>query len=185
MNLVFDELKATQTAAHFLRLAGGSLNYLLLIKLLYGTDREAIKRWGLPVTTDKYSAMKLGPVTSAIYDRIKASSNPKAHASLWSSHIQKSDNPMLVKLTCDPGDSELSRAEEKLIDEIFATHGAKNPFDLASEYHRDFPEWKDPGTSSTPIEITDIIEALGLSEDEANGVATLIDVQRAAYMLSI
>ena len=35
MNLAFDEAKATQTAAAFLRLAGGQLQHLALISLLY------------------------------------------------------------------------------------------------------------------------------------------------------
>lgn len=57
-------MKATQAAALFLKLAQGPLNYMALIKLLYKADREAIRRWGLPITTDAYAAMKLGPVTS-------------------------------------------------------------------------------------------------------------------------
>jgi uncharacterized phage-associated protein len=71
VKLAFDEVKATQAAALFLKLAGCPLNYVALIKLLYKADREAIRRFGLPITTDNYAAMKLGPVTSRIYDRIK------------------------------------------------------------------------------------------------------------------
>ncbi len=49
MKLAFDQVKATQAAALFLKLAGGSLNYLALIKLLYKSDREGLRRWGLPI----------------------------------------------------------------------------------------------------------------------------------------
>jgi len=184
VKLAFDEVKATQAAALFLKLARRPLNYVALIKLLYKADREAIRRFGLPITTDKYAAMKLGPVTSRVYDRIKASANPNAHPTFWASHIQRSNDPREVVLKCDPGESELSKVEENLIGEIFAMHGAKDRFELADECHRDFPEWNDPGDTSTPIDISDIVSALGLSEEEAAHVATLIEVQRAAFELA-
>ena len=185
MTLAFDEVKATQTAARFLKLAGGPLNYMALIKLLYKADREALRRWGLPITTDKYVSMAKGPVTSHIYDRIKASANENAHPTFWSSHIQKDADPLLVKMTSDPGDSELSCAEEELIAEIFAADGAKDRFELVDETHRDFPEWKDPGTSCLPLEIMDIVEALGLSEEESARISSSIDTQRAAFSLAL
>jgi len=184
VKLAFDEVKATQAAALFLKLAGRPLNYVALIKLLYKADREAIRRFGLPITTDNYAAMKLGPVTSRIYDRIKTSAMPNAHPTFWAAHIQRSKDPHEVVLKRDPGNSELSKAEENLIAEIFAADGAKDRFELAGECHRDFPEWNDPGESSTPIDISDIVFALGLSEEEAAHVATLIEVQRAAFDLA-
>jgi uncharacterized phage-associated protein len=184
MNPAFDEVKATQTAAAFLRLAGGSLQYLALIKLLYKADREALRRWGLPITTDRYASLKFGPVTSRIYDLIKASGSPSAHPTFWSRHISKAGQ-YNVSLSSDPGDSELSRAEHRLIAELYACDGAKDGFALAEETHRDFPEWTDPGDSSTPIEISDILEALRLSEDETLHAETMIAAQRAARDLAI
>ena len=183
MKLAFDEVKATQAAALFMKLAGGPLNYMALIKLLYRADREAFRRCGLSVTTDKYVSMKLGPVTSNIYDRIKASLNPNAHPTFWSVHIQRTADPYAVALRVDPGTSELSRVEEKIIEEIFAAHGQKDAFALADECHRDFPEWNDPGESSSAIDISDIIAALNLSEDEAAHIESLVDKQRAAVSL--
>jgi|CZKN01.1.fsa_nt_gi uncharacterized phage-associated protein len=183
MNLAFDEVKATQAAALFLKLAGAPLNYMALIKLLYRADREAFRRFGLSVTTDKYVSMKFGPVTSNIYDRIKASLNPNVHPTFWSAHIQRTADPYTVALQVDPGNSELSRAEEQLIAEIFAADGQKGPFTLADECHNDFPEWDDPGESSSAIDISDIIAALGLSEDEAAHIESSIDKQRAAVSL--
>jgi uncharacterized phage-associated protein len=167
-----------------LKLAGCRLNYLALIKLLYKADREALRRLGLPITTDKYASMKLGPVTSRIYDRIKASANPNAHPTFWAVHIKKYSDPHCVSLELDPGTSELSIAEKTIIAEIFASDGGKDGFKLVDECHRDFPEWSDPGESSQPIDISDIITALGLSEDEAAHIESLIAVQRASFSLA-
>ena len=59
----------------------------------------------------------------------------------------------------------------------------KDAFALADECHRDFPEWNDPGESSSAIDISDIIAALNLSEDEAAHIESLVDKQRAAVSL--
>lgn len=184
MKLAFDEAKATQTAAAFLRLAGGQLQHLVLIKLLYKADREALRQLGLPITTDGYVSLKFGPVTSCIYDLIKASASPAAHPTFWSTHVTKRGS-YHVALSSDPGDSELSRAENRIIAEIFASDGGKDGFTLAEETRRDFPEWKEPGESSTPIEISDIMAALGLTEDEIDHIESSISAQHASQQLAI
>jgi hypothetical protein len=185
MKLAFDQVKATQAAALFLKLAGGSLNYTALIKLLYKSDREALRRWGLPITTDKYVSMKLGPVTSNIYDLIKASANPNAHPTFWSTHIRKAEDPRYLVAVLDPGISELSPSEESLIQEMFSSDGGKDRFRLADECHRDFPEWRDPGQTSFPLDISEILAALTLTEDETSHVRSSIDAQKAARKLSV
>jgi hypothetical protein len=184
MQMAFDEVKATQIAAFFLRLAGGRLKYLALIKLLYRLDREALRRWNFPVTTDRYVSMKYGPVTSRIYNLIKDSARQNTHPTFWSTHIERVGlNTVAVKL--DPGGTELSPAEEELATEIFKADGAKDGFTLADECHRDFPEWKDPGESSRPIGITDILAALGKSEDDVAHVESSIGLQKALLSLKV
>lgn len=42
----------------------GHMNYMQLIRLLYLADREAIHRWGCPISTDRYVPMENGPVLS-------------------------------------------------------------------------------------------------------------------------
>ena len=58
----FNERRATEAAARFLKLRGGRMSYLKLIKLIYFLDREALLRWGRPVTGDRYVSMDNGPV---------------------------------------------------------------------------------------------------------------------------
>jgi uncharacterized phage-associated protein len=71
MKLLFNEAKATQAAARLLKLRGGSMSYIKLMKLLYLADREALIRWGRPITTDRYVSMDNGPVLSRIYNLIR------------------------------------------------------------------------------------------------------------------
>jgi hypothetical protein len=125
--------------------------------------------------------MKLGPVTSKIYNRMK----PQDEAStptFWSSHIQR--HGLLVTLKTDPGKTELSPAEENVIAKIYASDGAADAFVLADKCHQQFPEWVNPGSTSTPLEISEIIKALGLSEDEAANIETLISLQRAVAQVT-
>ena len=183
MRLAFDQVKATQAAAAFLRQRGGTIQYLALIKLLYKLDREALRRWGMSVTTDKHSSLKLGPIVSKTYDLIKAGGNPSAAPTFWSSHIRTEGYN--VALSLDPGTSELSPAEEALILEIYKSDGTKDGFVLSDEFHKSFSEWKDPGDSSRPIEIEEILTALGVSEEQAGHTELAISAQRAASRLSI
>jgi hypothetical protein len=123
-------------------------------------------------------------VVSQVYDLIQASGNPDARPSFWGTYIKKL-SAYDVSLFQDPGDSELSRAEEALIEETFRTDGQKDGFELADEFHRDFPEWKDPGASSTPIQLSDILDAMGASEDEKLNTEAAVSAQRASRKLAI
>ena len=50
---IYREEKATQVAALFLRLNGGKIDYGKLMDLMYLAEREALIRWGRPITFDK------------------------------------------------------------------------------------------------------------------------------------
>lgn len=173
--LRFDEAKATQAAGYFLRLRGGQMHYIKLIKLLYLLDREALKRWGVPVTTDRYVSMDNGPVTSRILnliteDRLKPT---------WSQYISAPLGEYEVKLIKDAPTDRLSRAEEKLIREIFETYGHRNRWELIDNVMHKLPEWQDPQGSSIPIAIRDILKATG-ERDEHEIRAIIRELQAIA-----
>jgi uncharacterized phage-associated protein len=163
----FCEEKATAAAAYLLKLRGGRMSYLKLIKLLYMADRLALDRWGFNITTDHYVSMDQGPVVSNIYDLITQDAEQK---SFWSRFISPPLGEWEVQLKSDdlPG-NQLSRAEEKLLQEIFGTYGTWNRWKLRDFTH-DLPEWQDPHGSSIPIQISDILKAQGASEEEINDV---------------
>src|ERR1022692_4006520 len=113
----FNEKKATQAAARFLKLRGGNMNYMKLIKLLYMLDREALLRWGRPVTFADVYSMKYGPVLSEVHDLITEMPDPD-DPGFWATHISEASR-YSVGLVDDPGCDELSASEEELIEEIF------------------------------------------------------------------
>jgi uncharacterized phage-associated protein len=167
MVLRFNERRATEAAARFLKLRGGRMSYLKLIKMLYFLDREALLRWGRPVTTDRYVSMANGPVVSRIYDLIRDEPAPGTDP-IWHHYISTSQG-WEVALLADPETDELSPAEEALIDEIYATYGRMSRWDLVRVSH-ELPEWQDPNGSAIPIQYRDILRAGNKTESEIAAV---------------
>jgi len=162
----FDETKATQASAFFLSLRGGQMHYIKLIKLLYLSDREALLRWGVPITSDRYVSMSNGPVLSRVLNLI-TEDRPKP---VWSQYISAPLGDYEVRLLKPAPSDRLSRAEENLMREIFAQYGYRNRWDLIDNVMHKLPEWKDPEGSTIPIQLRDILEAAGESEEEIRTV---------------
>jgi len=159
----FNERKATQAAAHLLRLRGGRMSYLKLIKLLYLADREALLRWGRPISTDRYVSMDRGPVLSRVLDLATDGDVPGA-PSIWAASISAPGN-YEVELKADAGDDELSEAEIEILDAVFAQHGRKSRWDLVKLTHA-LPEWIDPRGGAIAIAYRDVLKAGGKSDLE-------------------
>lgn len=162
----FSKKKATQLAAAFIEREGRSINYTKLLKLMYIADRRALLRWDRPITGDSYVSMSNGPVLSATYDLIKANSNAEC---FWFEHISEREgyNVSLCE-QCLP--KNLSRAEEKVVAEIYEEYGHLNQWQLIDIVH-EFPEWEDPGSGSpTVIPIRNIFSGEGVSDDEISDI---------------
>lgn len=177
MVLRFNERRATEAASKFLKLRGGRMSYLKLIKLLYLLDREALLRWGRPVTTDRYVAMDNGPVVSRIYDLIREEPAPGTDP-VWRHFISAPSN-YEVSLTAEPEIDELSPAEESLIEEIFAKYGNLSRWNLVDLSH-DLAEWQDPKGSAIPIEYRDILRAGKKTQSEIAAVESELEALAAA-----
>jgi uncharacterized phage-associated protein len=176
----FNEAKTAQLAGAFLKLAGGQMYYMMLIKLMYITDRAALIKWGRPLTWDSYVSMPHGPVLSATLDLINEGPTLGRDDSPWHRLIIRATDPYQVKLQSEPSDEELSEAEEELIRIVFDKYGKMNRYKLRDMLHQVLPEWKDPKGSSLPIEYRDILAAgkktpqeIAEIESEIEGVAML------------
>jgi uncharacterized phage-associated protein len=168
MGLLFDERKATEAASLFLALRGKRMHYMKLIKLLYLADRMAILKRGIPITTDTYVSMDHGPVVSTIYDLIRR----KMESPIWNEHISPpmGDKDKEVELIKEPKLSRLSRAEEKLIREVFDHYGHWNRYRLRDFVMHQLPEWIDPEGTSLPITIAEILQAGGTNKEEISAI---------------
>jgi len=164
MNYRYDEVKATQASAYFMKKYGGTLNYMKLIKLLYLANRVSFERHGEPIVPDTYVSMKHGPVLSCVLDSI---TNADQEGSFWSTHIGVTQGAC-VSLKKDPGFRNLSPRALAIMDEIDAEWHTVDRFEIVRWMHKNIPEWEDPNGSSYLIPVRRILQSVGKSSDEAN-----------------
>lgn len=143
------------------------LNTMAVLKLLYISDRESLRERGYPLTGDDHYALEYGPVPSRIYDLTKTERNYRFKTGdneRWEEFFETDGYNLLIRK--DPGTDELTEYEKRKLREIVSEHDDLSQFDL-SDFTHEFPEWKknDPGNSSRPISLRDILNAIGRSED--------------------
>lgn len=166
----YDPEKSSQAAAHLIRRAGGRLNYMKLLKLLYLADRGALERWGITITGDRFVAMPHGPVLTRIYSQITAGPDPDQRQNTWFKLIEKENYDVLLRVA-DPPTDEMSQREITLLDAIFDEFRDLDQWQLRDYCHAELPEWSDPDGSSFPISYEDVLRALGKSDGEITAIA--------------
>lgn len=181
MPVRYREDRTTQAAARLLRHAGGKLNHMKLIKLLYLVERTSLVRFGRPITYDWYYSLPHGPVLSLTLNKINEIPEP-GHETYWHRYISERKGHEVALRDGVPSD-QLSPAEEKLIDEIHAQFGQMSEWQLR-DYSHTLPEWQDPDGSRLPIEIRNILLADGLSEEDVSEVEENIRAEASAARLA-
>ena len=166
MPLTFREDRATQAAAKLLRMHGGSMSYMKLLKLMYFADRQALLTLGGPITYDRAVSMDRGPVLSHTYDLIKG--NPGVgEGGYWNAHI--SCAWWRASLTQDPPSDQLSNAEEAILVDVYRQYAHLGKYELSQLTHN-LPEWRDPQGSSSPISLRDILRGEKMSDEDADAL---------------
>ncbi len=165
----FDIDRAIQLAAFCIRQSGSDrMNTMKLLKLLYIADRESLKTAGYALTGDAPFALPHGPVPTRIYDLTKTSSdwafldqNPEE--ATWCAHFRTEGRDLCIAEAT--GEDRLSDHDKHVISEVMERYGQLDQFELRDLTH-EFAEWRnnDPGSSSRPIPLRDILEALGRGE---------------------
>jgi len=156
----FDEKKTTQMASHLLQSNGGKMNHMKLVKLIYLSDRESLRRWNHPMTGDDYYSLPHGTIVSRTLNML----NRKVSASYWGKFIsERSGNTVRLLKRCTA--RQLSIRELRLLDELFEQFKEYDEFKLRDYCHA-LPEYKNPGRSRIPILVEDILRALRKPETE-------------------
>ena len=152
----FNEPRAVQIIAQLLQHAGGSDDYLRVVKLFYIADRRCIQKAAYPIAGGPIVAMEHGPVASGVFDMVKTASKP---------------GPFEIRdyklcLVTDPGVSELCSFNIDLIKDICTERFDKGCWEVAEET-REFNEWKRcwrvEAVPPVSIPYKDIFEAVGMS----------------------
>jgi uncharacterized phage-associated protein len=167
MHFAFDFEKTLQAAAELLRHEPHTqMSRIRLLKLLYIADREALKETGRPITGDAVVAMRHGPVLSRLYDIVKgeSSDSPAFDGCVTQQGYQ-------LFLAKDPGKGRLNRYEVRKLKEVSERYRERDEWAISEETHG-FPEWEknDPGDSSRPIPLEDILSAVGHSPERIEAI---------------
>lgn len=171
MHAKFDQKKTTQAAGLLLRLSHEKkMHYIKLVKLLYLADREALLKWGRPVTYDHYVSMDNGPVLSKTLDLITDEPKP-GEDSFWLKYISEPQH-FVISLKIDPAQDELSEAEIDLLKEVSEKYGKMDRWKLIDDVMHKLPEWIDPHGSAVPIFYRDILRASNKTPQE---IASILD----------
>lgn len=165
MRFHFNDEATAQAAAHLLRLHGGTMPYMKLIKLLYLADRKMLLEHGRPITGDRLVSMKHGPVLSRVLDFINEGPR-RANAASWFRYVSAPRGYDVSLADAAAPTDELSRLELRILAEVHAEFGPLDKWDLVDLLHEILPEWTDPGGSSRTIEFAEILRAEDRSPDE-------------------
>ena len=170
MNFRFHIGKATEAACEFLNRAGGQLNIMKLVKLLYLLDRLSLDRRSIPVVGGDYLSMRNGPVASEVLDLINSGRLFGESDTHWEQCVSdRGDHD--IKLEKLPAREHLSDAEIKLLDEIWAQHGSKDQWQLVEWCHTHCGEWTPLSRGCAPIAVERIGQALGKAPEVVRKLA--------------
>ena len=149
------------------------MGVLRLLKLLYIADRESLREVRRPIVGTELAAMRWGPLHGKIYDLTKGSQHREE---TWDNFIGKRGRDIV--LMGEPGCRTLSRYEMDKLKETAKKYRNTSDGELSVITHQ-FPEWvkNDPGNSSKPIPMHDVLEAVGLASEEKD---ILKDAKRVA-----
>lgn len=138
----FDYKKATQAINYLAIQAGGQIDKLKLIKLVYLAERYHLRRHGRPIFNDTYYAMPLGPVASSVKDIAEFSDfladEEKNYAE---AALQKGTQPHSILSLAEVDTDVFSDSELEALDFAFSEFGNYTPFQLVDITHI-YPEWK-------------------------------------------
>lgn len=167
---LYNPRKAAQLIAYFaLKQGKGVIDIVKAVKLTYLADRESLRRWGAPILHEPRVSMKFGPVNRTTYDYINGE---RVDAEGWSRILSpRGTDSKTIELR--PGVvledlDEFSTADLEAMEAVWDRHGQTKTFALAIWTHQpgNVPEWEDPKGSSKPIELIDILRAVGFPNPE-------------------
>lgn len=163
----YNPRKAAQAAAFLVRLNGGQMDTLSLIKILYLSDRKSLTERGRPITGDAMVSMPHGPVLSRIYDEIKTTAEEERTP--WYELLTERNAHVISLREENPPTDELSQFERDILAETHGKYARYGPMDLRNLTHH-LPEYIDPQGSSLQIDPATILRQEGWSDAEIDDV---------------
>lgn len=176
----YNEKKAAQAAGLLLRNAGGEMDYYVLTKILYIAERESLRKWNKLMFGGNLVSMEHGPVHGSILDSARHKDSTSLY---WVKHISVPQDNIIRLVDYSIEDDEMSNREIRLLNDLYEQFGNYSFKDMYKYVH-EFPEHEDPGTTSIPINVEEILSQLGRSEEEIRSIEDHVHVMNQALSLS-
>jgi len=176
---MFTPAKIAQMAAFFTEKQGGTIDMLKLVKLLYLADREAMDRFGEPISYDNFFSMDTGPVGTNTLNLLDGFVGG-ADGAKWGEWISDRENHK-VSLNREFGRDdldELSDADLEVLGVVWQQFGRMDKWTIRDWTHNNCGEWQDPEGSRLPITDAEILREVGLEPEEADELAADIQAER-------
>ena len=160
--MAYNEKRAAQTAAFFISHAGGTIEILKLMKLMYLAERESLARYGEPIMGDVLVSMKHGPVLSKTLEHVNGFTDSEDGE--WESWISvRAGHQLGLRPAHDRGDqlTQLSDADMEILNFIWNRFGNYDKYKLRDITHQTCLEWEDPGETSQLIPYSRVLNSAG------------------------
>lgn len=176
MDFVFDIDKAVAAAGLVAaKCKEETISIFLLLKVMYGAERDALATWHRPITGDSFASMRKGPILSRTYDLICGKVlSTNSDMVKWSQHFSARKGNT-IKLLSSPNTDFLSQREQEALarslKEIAVLVRKKGL--IADALHEQWPEWKDPdkyGRGSIPLSLKEVLSEIVENEDEVEKI---------------
>jgi uncharacterized phage-associated protein len=142
MPFSFSHRKATQALNFFARKAGGHINKMKALKLVYFADRYHLRKYGRPVVGDEYLAMNYGPVASGTKDLAEMSDFlGEEEARYAKKFIRPSETGRAFSSVSEMDEKVFSESDREALTFAWSRFGRVDKFALSKLTHR-YPDWK-------------------------------------------
>lgn len=141
--------------------------HLKLMKLLYLSDRKAVREFGGVISGDRPVSMPHGPVLSMTLDLTNGNMRSKEEG--WEYWIADKENHevSLRKAYEETALDELSLVELEVLRSVWNDFGHMDQWTIRDWTHVNCSEWKDPSGSSLSISYGDLARGVGFSDEDA------------------
>lgn len=178
----FDHKKATQIINYFAIKAGGKINKMKALKLIFLADRYHLRKYGRLVTNDSYVAMKLGPIPSTIMDIAEIDRFLNRNFKIYAEkYFKVTNNNNTLESIKNIDDNYFSDSDIEALDFSWNNFGHLDQWGI-SDFTHNYPEWEKhekairAGTKARDITLEDFFK--DPSNDNINKCYELDDNER-------
>lgn len=166
---MFNPRKSAQVIAYLALKAGGRVDVLKVVKLVYLADRKSIEKWGAPILDEQHVSMPHGPVNSSTYSHLCGEYDLAECG--WSDYLEDKEDHVVGVVRGVKSDDldELSDADIQCLDDVWEKFQHMTKYQIRDWTHdrNNVPEWENPNGSSSPIPLVRIMTNVGVENADS------------------